>query len=427
MPPNYVNPNAPNPQTGMYAPPVQNRNVNLANTPAFNLNSPQATDTGQGGSQTFSLAITDLLKRFQGLGTKPFVKQGLDAQQSQNDRILAPTPQNLAGADPGLQNSTRNAYANALDPTIQGAQNSAQTFGEQLRSFGSAVDSAKSFMTDYQNQQDKAQDNARNVIHEILTTTDPTSLHDLSPDEINTLEKTAGYPKGFLSSAVTYKQKQDALAARKALSGGSTNINSDNERALLSQFNGLPIVKDYNTILSKKLTVDSILQSGVGGPGDLSVVYEFMKALDPTSVVRETEYAAAAKSGNIFSGVYARFNGYLKEQGGFLPPQVKSAFQSIIASKLKVQQQLYDNTKKQYEGLATRQGLNPQNVVIDYAAANTQSAPTGGSSSFSDIQQYITIEGDKAYIPRNVWTSLGPRMDALLKEAQADGYQLLVK
>jgi hypothetical protein len=144
-------------------------------------------------------------------------------------------------------------------------------------------------------------------------------------------------------------------------------------------------VKDFNTILQKKLSVDAIIKSGVGGPGDLALVYEFMKALDPTSVVRETEYANAAKSGNLFLGALTRYNGYFKENGGILPTNVQTAFKSIINSKLKVQTQLYENTKKQYMDLAGRQGLNPNNVVIDYAAAGTSNQPTYTTKSGSDF------------------------------------------
>jgi hypothetical protein len=48
-------------------------------------------------------------------------------------------------------------------------------------------------------------------------------------------------------------------------------------------------------------------------------------------------------------------------------------------------------------------------------------------SQFTDIQKDITIDGTNAYIPRSVWSTLGARQDALLAEAKADGYTLLVK
>ena len=148
--------------------------------------------------------------------------------------------------------------------------------------------------------------------------------------------------------------------------GGQTNQMTDNERAAFAQFRGEPIVKNYNEVLNKKISVDAILERGVGGPADLALVFEFMKALDPTSVVRESEYDAAAKSGNIFAGAYTKFNGYFKEKGGILPENVKQEFQNITNLKLDASQRQYDNLSNQYRAVAERQGLNPDNVVINY-------------------------------------------------------------
>lgn len=217
-----------------------------------------------------------------------------------------------------------------------------------------------------------------------------------------------------------------AASVKPAGGSGTSNQTIDNERALFNQFNGEPIVKDYNTILAKKLSVDKILSSKLGGPGDLAVVYEFMKGLDPTSVVRETEYDTAAKSGNIFAGAFAKFNGYLSPNGGFLPDSVKSSFQSIVNSKLQVQQQLYDNVAKQYQAIAGRQGLNPENVTVNYSAANTgNNSSSSSQSKFSDVQSSITFKDKTAYIPRSVWAGVSDK-DGLLQEAKNDGYTLLI-
>lgn len=154
----------------------------------------------------------------------------------------------------------------------------------------------------------------------------------------------------------------------KEAGGGSSNQSIDNERALLSQFRGEQIVKDYNDILGQKGTMDAFIQNGVGGPADLAMVFSFMKGLDPTSVVRESEYETASKSGNIFQGAFAKYNGYFKAKGGFLPQNVKKEFQNLVNQKLAVKSAQYDNVKKSYEDLATRQNLNPENVTINYEA-----------------------------------------------------------
>jgi hypothetical protein len=106
--------------------------------------------------------------------------------------------------------------------------------------------------------------------------------------------------------------------------------------SLASQFDSNPVVKNLNEQANKADSVKRIVEAGLGGPGDLAVVYETMKALDPSSVVRESEYESASKSGNVFAGSMARFNGYFKAEGGKLPDNVKQAFLGIIDEKMKV-------------------------------------------------------------------------------------------
>ena len=142
------------------------------------------------------------------------------------------------------------------------------------------------------------------------------------------------------------RKRSIAKAGAASSSGLPNNVISQIDK-ISSSFDSAPIVKQYNEVLNKKLSVDGILNSGVVGPGDLALVFEFMKALDPTSVVRETEYDNASKSGNIFLGAAAKFNGYMKPGGGFLPEGVRKDFQKLIDTKLNVATKQYDNFKKE--------------------------------------------------------------------------------
>lgn len=106
--------------------------------------------------------------------------------------------------------------------------------------------------------------------------------------------------------------------------------------AIVKSFESSPIVKNFNEVQNKKFSVDRMLVEGeASGPVDLAVVFEFMKALDPTSVVRETEFAAASKSGGIFRGAFKKFNGEFR-QGEFLPENVKKEFQKLMGDKFVV-------------------------------------------------------------------------------------------
>lgn len=300
----------------------------------------------------FNFAILDMLSKAQGTaGQEGLVQQQTALQRAAIARTSAPTPEELRVLSPGQQNAIRSGSTQALTPEIDAVNNAMKSRDMRLQNF-------------------------ENILGQVKDMGE--SIAKLSPSK----EVIEGYRQamkaGIQPSAdvlavigkyLTADDWRAYTSAKAAGSGSGSNTMTDNERALMTQFTSQPIVKDYNTILAKKMSVDAILSQGVGGPGDLATVYEFMKGLDPSSVVRESEYATAAGSGNIFAGVFARFNGYLKENGGFLPKSVREAFQSIVNSKLKVQQTLYDNAVKEYRAIASRQGLNPDNVVINYGAA----------------------------------------------------------
>lgn len=186
-----------------------------------------------------------------------------------------------------------------------------------------------------------------------------------------------------------YDKKLKAIAP----AGGtntSTNQKIDNERAAQTLFQNNPIVKDYNTVIGQKNSLDRIVANGVGGPADVNAIFNFMKALDPNSVVRESEYDKAAASGNLFQGVFAKFNGYFKDKGGFLPANVRDEFQNLVNQKLEAQKVAYNNIAAQTKEIVKRQGLDPNNVVIDFSGGienlqpNVVTAPDGSQVQITD-------------------------------------------
>ena len=134
------------------------------------------------------------------------------------------------------------------------------------------------------------------------------------------------------------EQRKRMNAARAQVNGLSpqqlTKVNS-----LASQFDSNPVVQRFNQQVNHAASVKAIVEGKWTGPGDMGVIYEFMKALDPTSVVRESEYAAASKTGNIFLGWAARFNGTFRPEGGFMSEQVKKDFGNVLEKKLAVSNQ----------------------------------------------------------------------------------------
>ena len=80
------------------------------------------------------------------------------------------------------------------------------------------------------------------------------------------------------------------------------------------------------------------------GPGDISFIFQYMKFLDPNSVVREGEFATAAEAGGVPENVWNMYNKLL--DGEILPDTVKADFLQTASDMYLIQ---IDNYLKQYE------------------------------------------------------------------------------
>ncbi len=176
---------------------------------------------------------------------------------------------------------------------------------------------------------------------------------------------------------------------------GEKRFDAAKTEAIAKTFDSNPITKNYVEVQQKYQSVKEIVNSGAGGPADMATIYEFMRALDPTSVVRETEYAAAAKSGNIFKGMLARFNGYFKAEGGILPEEVKQSFVKIMEIKLGVLSTQYLNLKsemgKRINNATGRK--DGESYLVDYESA-FQTGKTEGIITTPDGKKWKQV-GDK--------------------------------
>ena len=182
------------------------RDLNILNTPQAAAAAPAATTVGQ----QFSTQIADLLKRYQSMGTAGFARQGFDAQQAQASRVQQQTPQDLIGASPSMQSGVRSASAQAMNPTIQSAANSAQTFGEQLNSFGNSIQNARSLMQEYEASQERAKQGAQQTIMFALNSGGSAGLSALMQAQPELL-KLAGYDSNTIAGIIPFLQQKEAM------------------------------------------------------------------------------------------------------------------------------------------------------------------------------------------------------------------------
>lgn len=110
--------------------------------------------------------------------------------------------------------------------------------------------------------------------------------------------------------------------------------------------------------------------------GQMSMVFAYMKMLDDGSVVRESEYAQAART----AGLYDRAAQYAKslQDGKTLTPQQINEFRSSAESIMNEVRQKQGQLDEQYKKMAEDYDFSPNRVVYGVSFKKPQGAPSPG-------------------------------------------------
>lgn len=139
------------------------------------------------------------------------------------------------------------------------------------------------------------------------------------------------------------------------------------ETDLRKEFNALPQVKDF-AIRSSAL--DTVLASAEdpSPAGDISLIFAYMKMLDPNSVVREGEFATAQSAGSVPESIWAKYNQAV--EGTRLAPTVRQDFVDRARRLYDSNAESFGRVYRRYEMLAKRNDLEPENALIDYRVSS---------------------------------------------------------
>ena len=112
---------------------------------------------------------------------------------------------------------------------------------------------------------------------------------------------------GFNYYADTGDRVLPNVKAKPAKPEDLNKIKRDQTKNLQGLFTNNAIVKDFNMASTQfsKLTASAKQESAAG---DMSMIFTYMKILDPTSVVREGEQATAASAGGVPDRVWNAYN-----------------------------------------------------------------------------------------------------------------------
>ena len=116
-------------------------------------------------------------------------------------------------------------------------------------------------------------------------------------------------------------------------------------------------LKDYDAVRSAYQKIENALETGAG---DIAVVYAFAKLNDPTSVVRESEFATVAKSGSLGQRIK---NLVEQAQTGKMNPELRENLRQQARQMYLTQQQQAESIASQYRELAKSYNLDPNKIL----------------------------------------------------------------
>ena len=175
--------------------------------------------------------------------------------------------------------------------------------------------------------------------------------------------------KQFEAFKADQKARQESIKQLKQEEKDVAKLGLEKEQYVQKTETGLR--KEFNTLSSdfriirdqyKRIRVLSV-ESTPTAASDMSLIFSYMKMLDPNSVVRESEYATAQKAGSVPQRIIALYNRTLT--GEKLSSKMRSDFvnnSSKIYGSLK---KTYDKTGKQFSDIAKREGLDISNIIFE--------------------------------------------------------------
>ena len=176
------------------------------------------------------------------------------------------------------------------------------------------------------------------------------------------------------------KQNLIQVRVNAQQAAGSDRKSIQGETGLRKEFNALQEVKNYKTFSTQFATMSSVMDKIKDfkslNPADQALIMEFNKALDPASVVRESEYLRTPASMSILNKASAAASRLM--QGGVLNATERQALMQAATLMKNASKSQYDAVRAQYQDLAKQYGYDPKNVVP--TLAQTGDAPPTGKT-----------------------------------------------
>lgn len=196
--------------------------------------------------------------------------------------------------------------------------------------------------------------------------------------------------KGLLEAQTQRALRVPTPKTTKPEPGPGGNFKAGNE--LRKEFDSLPEVKQFKDV---SIAYDKI-RSAIEKPsaaGDVSLVYGYMKLLDPGSTVREGELAMAGQATGIPGQIVNAYNKAVS--GERIGDAQRQDFLRQAEGLYRAQKSKYDIAAQRYRDLAGRQNAAPDDVASESsryeqkpAAASAEPKP-GDTATGANGEKYV--------------------------------------
>jgi hypothetical protein len=199
-----------------------------------------------------------------------------------------------------------------------------------------------------------------------------------SVDEYNFAKTLAG--GNFKGSYTDWLKTRTGATTRITVDGGRRDFSLKTN--LRKEFNLLPDVKAFNDVASSYDVISDIANRKQPSPqDDLSLIYSYVKMLDPNSVVREGEFATAENSASVPDRIRNAYNKVI--EGTRLNSDQRRQYSNAAKGIYESRSRRYNDLVSEYSDYARDAGLDPQEVFrargkAGPAPATEPSSPASG-------------------------------------------------
>lgn len=125
--------------------------------------------------------------------------------------------------------------------------------------------------------------------------------------------------------------------------------------------------EEYKKTILRRDAV-ATMQAAAGqksGPGDIAIIFSYMKSLDPTSTVGNGERASAENASNVPEKIRIQYNKALESGGPSLLPEQREKFLNASKAILSASEKQLARRDEAIKKIIDKRGLNPEMVIIN--------------------------------------------------------------